>query len=44
MEEFAENKKMDKSDITLRIAKIEDAPNLLKIYSYYVQNTAISFE
>ena len=44
MEEFAENKKMDKSDITLRIAKIEDAPNLLKIYFYYVQNTAISFE
>lgn len=32
------------NNITIRIAKIEDADKLLKIYSYYVTNTAISFE
>lgn len=33
---------MDK--ITIRSAKAEDAERLLEIYSYYVKNTAISFE
>ena len=28
----------------IRSARTEDAPRLLEIYSYYVQNTAISFE
>jgi len=28
----------------IRDAVIEDAPRLLKIYSYYVENTAVSFE
>ena len=28
----------------IRTAKTEDAESLLKIYSYYVENTAISFE
>ncbi|MCR5634307.1 MAG: GNAT family N-acetyltransferase [Lachnospiraceae bacterium] len=30
--------------MVIRIAKTEDAESLLKIYSYYVENTAISFE
>ena len=30
--------------ITIRNAVIEDAERILKIYSYYVQNTAISFD
>ena len=30
--------------VTLRIASIDDAPYLADIYSYYVENTAISFE
>lgn len=29
---------------TLRIATLDDAQELLKIYSYYVENTAITFE
>ncbi len=32
------------SDYTIRYATVEDAPVLLDIYSYYVLNTAISFE
>ena len=32
------------SNITLRLASIQDAESILKIYSHYVQNTAISFE
>lgn len=31
-------------DIKIRIAKKEDAQALLNIYSYYVENTAITFE
>ncbi len=33
-----------KQDITLRIARIEDAERLLEIYAPYVTDTAISFE
>ena len=33
-----------KNDITIRLATAKDAPQLLEIYSYYVQNTAITFE
>ena len=32
------------NDLNIRNANIEDAAALLKIYSYYVENTAISFE
>lgn len=32
------------ANITIRDANIEDAERLLEIYSYYVQNTAITFE
>ena len=32
------------SNITIRSASIQDAEAILKIYSHYVQNTAISFE
>ncbi len=31
-------------EIKIRIAKKEDAASLLEIYSYYVKNTAVSFE
>ena len=31
-------------NVVIRTAKAEDAENLLRIYSYYVLNTAISFE
>lgn len=31
-------------DIIIRIAREEDAEDLLKIYTYYVENTAITFE
>ena len=30
--------------MVIRSAVIEDAESLLKIYAYYVKNTAISFE
>ncbi len=30
--------------ITFRIAKAEDAPRILEIYAYYVENTAVSYE
>lgn len=30
--------------ITFRIAKVEDAPRILEIYAYYVENTAVSYE
>ena len=30
--------------ITIRNAVIADAPRILEIYDYYVQNTAITFE
>lgn len=32
------------ADCTIRVAKVEDAEALLKIYSYYVEETAITFE
>ena len=32
------------SEIKIRNATVEDATELLKIYSYYVEKTAISFE
>ena len=35
---------MEKRDIRVRVAKLEDAGELLKIYAPYVENTAISFE
>lgn len=35
--------KMDKS-LIIRDARLEDAERLLEIYSYYVENTAITFE
>ena len=31
-------------EISIRTAKVDDAAELLKIYSYYVEKTAISFE
>ena len=31
-------------EVKIRIAKKEDAPALLEIYSYYVKNNAVSFE
>jgi len=31
-------------EITIRIATVEDAKELLNIYAYYVENTAITFE
>jgi hypothetical protein len=30
--------------VTIRVARVEDAVELLKIYGYYVENTAITFE
>lgn len=35
---------MAEAEITLRVAAKEDAPELLKIYSHYVEKTAITFE
>lgn len=32
------------SEIKIRDAEIDDAANILKIYAYYVENTAITFE
>lgn len=32
------------SNIIVRDAKVSDAPRLLEIYSYYVEQTAVSFE
>lgn len=32
------------SDITLRLATVSDASELLEIYSYYVKNTSITYE
>ena len=32
------------SKVTIREARLEDAPRLLEIYSYYVEKTVISFE
>jgi L-amino acid N-acyltransferase YncA len=34
----------ESESITMRIAAPDDAPKLLAIYSYYVKNTAITFE
>ena len=31
-------------EIIIRAAKVEDAAQILKIYAYYVEHTAISFE
>lgn len=33
-----------KNNFTIRQARLEDAARLLEIYSYYVQETAVSFE
>jgi len=33
-----------KNDFVIREVKIEDAERLVEIYSYYVINTAVSFE
>ena len=30
--------------INIRNAKLEDAPRILEIYAYYVENTVITFE
>ena len=35
---------MEKSEIRIRTAKVQDAEELLKIYAPYVKNTAITFE
>ena len=32
------------SSVTIRVARVDDAVELLKIYGYYVENTAITFE
>ena len=32
------------SAVTIRDARLEDAERILEIYTYYVENTAISFE
>lgn len=32
------------SDVTIRNARLDDAERLVEIYSYYVENTAITFE
>ena len=32
------------NDIVIRSATVEDAEAILKIYTYYVENTAITFE
>lgn len=35
---------MNKDGIKIRIARLEDSKEILDIYSYYVKNTAITFE
>ena len=35
---------MNKNNVTIRPATIDDTENILKIYAFYVLNTAISFE
>lgn len=35
---------MEGNGIKVRLATLQDAPRLLEIYSYYVENTAITFE
>lgn len=32
------------NDITIEDADVKDAVKLLRIYTYYVQNTAVTFE
>lgn len=32
------------ANITVRNAKLSDAPRILEIYTYYVENTVITFE
>ena len=32
------------TNITVRNAKLSDAPRILDIYTYYVENTVITFE
>ena len=32
------------ADVSIRMASVNDAPRLLEIYAYYVEETAISFE
>ena len=32
------------TNITVRNAKLSDAPRILEIYTYYVENTVITFE
>ncbi len=37
------NLNISKQNIQIRFATVEDAREILNIYSYYVKNTAISF-
>ena len=37
-------KRANRNEIIIRTAKIEDAKELVEIYSYYVKNTAVTFE
>ena len=32
------------NDVAIRLASVDDAEELLKIYAYYVEHTAVSFE
>lgn len=41
---FVRGEEMEKSEIRIRTAKVQDAEELLKIYAPYVKNTAITFE
>lgn len=43
-EQFLDCRGVNMKNYSVRFAKPEDAENLLDIYSYYVLNTAISFE
>lgn len=35
---------MEQNRVNIRIANVEDAENILKIYAPYIENTAITFE
>ena len=37
-------KEVPMDSINIRNAKLEDAPRILEIYAYYVENTVITFE
>ena len=38
------SKEVPMDSINIRNAKLEDAPRILEIYAYYVENTVITFE